>query len=90
MSAYTINTTKKLPYLYTGIGFTIPVGGKKSHLAFIDNYGEVSPACGSGSNISGRTLRKPSRFKLDINKEIEGDSLCSKCLKNDYLKELKV
>ena len=85
---YTIYTTKKLSDFYTGAGFSIPASGKKSHLVFIDSWGEIKPACGSGLNIAGYSNRKPSRYKINASKEIAGDNLCSKCLKNDYIKEL--
>jgi hypothetical protein len=86
--SYTIDTAKKLPALCAGVGFSIPASGKKSHLVFIDSWGEISPACGSGLNIAGYSARKPSSYKINTSKEIAGDNLCSKCLKNDYIKEL--
>jgi hypothetical protein len=89
MSVYTIDTSKDIPYLTVGVSFTIAASGKKSHVASITALGEIDPLCGSGSNIAGRTLRRRSSFKLSNDLTILGDNLCSKCIKNQYVKRVQ-
>jgi hypothetical protein len=88
MTSYTIDTSKPAPYLSAGVAFSVATNGKKSHLVELYPDGTIAPLCGSGSNIAGASLRHSSRFTISKELSITGDNLCSKCLKNPYIKEL--